>query len=316
MNDAPSFRKQFEELVAAIDSYLDSMQSEVDKHVAGPFFESPYGRPNLYWQHIPADLRAQGASLTYRLLDFGGKLAPRLKSAPLANEGDQREFGLSVKTIRAALQLRRFRSSDPDYLHDEDRVLGVRPASQSDDEAATPHEASDLVADSAQKIVNAIALVEASGELGPASAPTTFEKDTNAARYRPSTAFVMMWMDKKKPDLEDVSVAVKEVFAEFDIRAVRADDIEHEGLISQRVLNEIATSEFLFADLTGARPNVYYEVGYAHALGKRVILFRKDETSLHFDLAGYNCPAYVNNKDLKEKLRKRLIEMTNRGPKS
>lgn len=59
-----------------------------------------------------------------------------------------------------------------------------------------------------------------------------------------------MSMDRTRPELIDVADAVKQVFELFDVRALRADDIEHEGLITQRILTEIKTAEFCFADLT------------------------------------------------------------------
>jgi hypothetical protein len=308
-------RKSFEQLCEDISAYFDHITESVERKFADTVFTLTAGRPALYWNHVPDEMQAHADTLVRRLLAWGGQFAPLLKVAPLASESDQRELMLGIKSIRSAILLRKFRHQDADVLHNEDVVLGLRPAWQSDNEPLRPSAAKAEVADTARTILAAVQLVEASGNLSGGGISEVTDKGGGAARYRPGIAFLMMWMDKSKPELEDVSVAVKEVFAEFDIKAVRADDIEHEGLITQRIINEIATSEFLFADLSGARPNVYYEVGYAHALGKRVILFRKGETALHFDLAGYNCPAYVNVKDLKDKLRRRLTEMTNRQAK-
>ncbi len=76
------------------------------------------------------------------------------------------------------------------------------------------------------------------------------------AAFMPNTGFILMWMDKDKAELQDVSNGIKEVCGLFGIQALRADDVEHQDVITEIVLQYIWGAEFLIADLTGERPNV------------------------------------------------------------
>lgn len=286
---------------AATRSHLANRKDPADVY-------SPH--EDYYWNLQSDELREAAKSLVEKALPACAALAEVTRTSPLTGAEDQQDVKIATKALRSAIYLRRYYFSEPQAIHDDGVVLGFRPAEQHMGSGLTANEAEAEFFDQLSTIASILRLVEAA----PGGSSTIGVTSPDTARYRAGTAFIMMWMDPEHPELTDVADTVRTVFRTFDVRAVRADDIEHEGLISERVLNEIRTAEFLFADLTGTRPNVYYEVGYAHALGKRVILFRKTGTGVHFDLAGYNCPEYENLRDLREKLTKRLVSLTNRNP--
>jgi len=120
------------------------------------------------------------------------------------------------------------------------------------------------------------------------------------------SAFVMMSMREDDPSLEDVLDAIKRSCQANNIEANRVDEIEHLGRITDQILSAIKNHRILICDISSARPNVYYELGFAHGLGRSVILLAKQGTVLHFDIKDYNTIFYKNMKELESKLGNRL----------
>ncbi len=86
-------------------------------------------------------------------------------------------------------------------------------------------------------------------------------------------------------DFSDVyEVAIKSAAVESGAYAERVDEQHFSGSILDRILNQINTADILIADMTGKNANVFYEVGYAHALGKTVILMTQQINDIPFDL--------------------------------
>ena len=128
-------------------------------------------------------------------------------------------------------------------------------------------------------------------EESPVTAATARPKSV----YVPNTAFIVMWMDKRRPELDDTCNAIKEVCASSTFR-----------LYVQMTSSIKSESPTLFYSTSGSRNYVHYEIGYAHAFGKHPILYRKEETPLHFDLSVHNMRDYRDVTELKEKLTRGL----------
>jgi hypothetical protein len=75
------------------------------------------------------------------------------------------------------------------------------------------------------------------------------------------------------------------------------------------MMNALVNADYAVCDLTGDRPNVYYEAGFAQALGKPVIFIAHQDTVVHFDLRDYPITRYGSLDDLETKLSKRIQQL-------
>jgi hypothetical protein len=122
-------------------------------------------------------------------------------------------------------------------------------------------------------------------------------------------AFVVMPMDKNDHQLIDVLEAIKAGAKECSITAERIDDDERNERVTDRILEAIRKAEFVIVDLTNERPNVFFEAGYAHGLGKIPIYVAREGTHRHFDIQDYPIIMFRNMKELREGLAKRLVAL-------
>lgn len=302
-----SLRTEFNSFVQDGTSFFNSAKKAVDQRkstIGGslPPSESSATNNKFYddWDFLDEEHKTISSTLVRKLTELAPRLMQAVQLSPLLRD-EERDIRLLMRGMTTSLQLRYLRSMPAEMLNmgkvrEEHRIETETAAKFFLQESNALIEKLNLLSPTPETLASAIVA----------------SQTLNIQKYRPNTAFIMMQINSKVAKFEDVNNAIKEVFKEFGIEALRADEIEHSDSITNRILDEIATSEFSIADLTGARPSVYYEVGYAHALGKRPILYREEGTQLHFDLSVNNVPEYRNITNLKAQLRKRLEAMTNK----
>jgi hypothetical protein len=138
-------------------------------------------------------------------------------------------------------------------------------------------------------------------------------------RIRPLIAktrqvFVIMKFGDEELD-STYQLAIKPVIEKFNYNPMRIDQIEKSEPITPRILTEIRRSAVVLADLTGRRPNCYYETGFAHALDKEIILTVKDGEEIDFDLKVHKFIIWTTPKDLQEALDRRFESIQTDRPR-
>jgi hypothetical protein len=106
-------------------------------------------------------------------------------------------------------------------------------------------------------------------------------------------AFVVMQFSE--PYNEVYSQVIRDTCRLFGLEAVRADEIYGPGLIIKDVIDQILNSRVVIADISPPNPNVYFEVGYALAWGKPIVLLAKKGTDLPFDVSAFRVLFYEDS---------------------
>jgi hypothetical protein len=119
------------------------------------------------------------------------------------------------------------------------------------------------------------------------SAPTVVLKQQ---AVNPNLCFVLMPFNEAMDQV--YGYCIKPMVEECGLDPLRADEIYGSTSIIEDIQSHIREAAVVIADLTGKNPNVMYELGYADAFGKTVIIITQDMEDVPFDVRHRRCLIY------------------------
>lgn len=91
----------------------------------------------------------------------------------------------------------------------------------------------------------------------------------------------MPFLEEMLPVYEDHILPVVE---SLGLKAIRADNVFGGGSVVNEIWTLMLGAQIVIADCTGRNPNVFYELGMAHTLGKSTLLLTQDLEDIPFDI--------------------------------
>jgi hypothetical protein len=119
----------------------------------------------------------------------------------------------------------------------------------------------------------------------------------------PSLVFVIMPFSA---DMEPIFEGIRAAGATVKLFVKRVKDVQGDYRITDQIVQLIRKARFVVADLSHERPNVYFELGFARGMGKRVITIAREGTPIHFDVKDWNYISYIDSRTLERDLKKRF----------
>lgn len=116
--------------------------------------------------------------------------------------------------------------------------------------------------------------------------------------------FVLMpFIEALRPVYDD---HILKIVTAIGLRAQRADDFFTTGHVISDLWAGIWSARMIIADCTGRNPNVFYEIGLAHTIGRPVILLAQSQEDIPFDLKHVRFIPYQYTPRGVQELEKRL----------
>jgi ATP-dependent Lon protease, bacterial type len=105
--------------------------------------------------------------------------------------------------------------------------------------------------------------------------------------------FVLMpFAEKFRPVYTEI---IKPVVEQLGLKCIRADDIYGPKAIIEDIWRLVNEASIIIADVTEKNPNVFYEIGLAHAVGKEVVILSQTIDDVPFDLRHLRCLIYMDS---------------------
>lgn len=115
---------------------------------------------------------------------------------------------------------------------------------------------------------------------------------TSAEQIEANTVSLMMPF---REEFDRVYLAIEHLASEIGFACRRVDDMSRSSMIMQDIVSLLDRSSVVIVDCTNCNPNVFYELGIAHTLGREVILITQTPSAMPFDIRHLRHLQYLNN---------------------
>lgn len=119
--------------------------------------------------------------------------------------------------------------------------------------------------------------------------------------------FVAMPFEDKRTEIynEYVKTPIEE---QLGVSCERSNDITRSTKIMENIWDLLQSCSVVIADISGSNPNVFYELGFAHAIGKPVVLIVENIDEVPFDVGSIRIIPYGDRPSTWKRLSERVVQ--------